>query len=100
METITLEPAKLTSGPTCLRFAFAIDESCRIADREKRRRTVVDRVLGWVEFADVVDEWVEETRRWVSIELPAPVTVEAAEDFCGECPYIVRGSFAVERMAR
>lgn len=81
-------------------FAFAISDGKSEPTRDKRRRQVVEYVVGWLDGVEIVDEWQDELSRWVVVAVPAPVSPVAAQDFARSSPHYVPGSFAVDRWAR
>jgi hypothetical protein len=89
--------AELPVVGTCSRFAFAIDEGRRADDRNKRRREVVEYLLERFESAEVVDEWDDDGERWLSVEIPTPISTRAVAGVLSECPRYIRRSFAVDR---
>jgi hypothetical protein len=81
---------------TCRRFAFAIGQSVRIAERKSRRRAAVAHLFSYVDFFDVVDEWDDDGSLWVVVDPADAMPVSLARMVAEETTGYVRGSFRVD----
>jgi hypothetical protein len=82
---------------TLRRFAFAVVDCGSKSRQNTRRRAVFEYVDGWLESGTIVDEWPEDSRRWLVVDVATAVPLEMAQRFAEACPHFVRGSFRVDR---
>jgi hypothetical protein len=88
-------PRSTAAGDKARRFTFAFLDSSRREVQAKRRQAIAEHLEGWA-GAEIVAERLERDtlRVWVVFTAARAVPVEVAEQFVGECPHVVRGTFA------